>query len=330
MWNRNRCRTPRPVVHISSMTVLSLLISAGCSGLSHNSSQSQADTQGSVGFEEVVDWSFEASHPITINQDALSRILHGIRIGTDQNSLVFADREIEFLSPAIATALAQAAPEQVVIFQVFSQAGSVPEATGGTIYAKGPSIYLTLTQFRSKPITTGFWSWVSGKPSPPEELTAEPLSFVPGSAARTQRAAPEIAMNYSNLSTLVIDHLALARLAGQEHLARMANPQAIPAQTGDPSHWPLSPEQAGTTVFVPAAPTTSGPDSTGEGSQDRPRFIPAVRIPRVELSPGTTKAPAASQPAPETQSKPGKPVKSKKSSRTTQAKVKQAPQQETP
>ena len=121
---------------------------------------------GTRSFDEVVDWSFEASHPITINQAVLTRMLHGIRVGTDQASPVFTDKDVEFLAPALSSALTKATPEQVVVFQVFPQTGSIPEATGGTIYAKGPSIYLTLTQFRSKPIRTGFWSWASGKPSP--------------------------------------------------------------------------------------------------------------------------------------------------------------------
>lgn len=329
MWNRKRCRAPRPAVQVSVMTVLSLLLSAGCSGVSQNPSQSQADAQGTVSFEEVVDWSFEASHPITINQDALNRMLHGIRVGT-QASPVLTDRDVEFLSPAIATALAKAAPEQVVVFQVFSQAGSVPEATGGTIYVKGPSIYLTLTQFRSKPIKTGFWSWASGKPSPPEELTAGTLSFVPETAARTQRAAPETAMNYGNLSTLVIDHLALARLAEQERLAATVKPQTIPAQTIDPSHRPPVQSQGGTTVLVPAKPQAQAQarENTERTPQDRPSFVPAVQAPLITPPSGTTKTPANSQPARETQTKPSKPVKSKKSSKSAQATVKKAPQAE--
>lgn len=311
------------------MTVLSLLLSAGCSGVSQNPSQSQADAQGTVAFEEVVDWSFEANHPITINQDALNRMLHGIRVGT-QASPAFTDQEVEFLSPAIATALGKAAPEQVVVFQVFSQAGSDPEATGGTIYAKGPSIYVTLTQLRSKPIKTGFWSWATGKPSPPEELTAGTLSFVPESAARTQRAAPETAMNYGNLSTLVIDHLVLTRLAEEERLATAAKPHTIPTQTGYPSHRPPSQSQVGITVLVPAKPQTQAQarENTGQMPQDRPSFVPAVQASPIAPSSGTTKTPAGSQPAHEARPKPSKPVKSKKSSKTTQANVKKTPQAE--
>lgn len=279
-----------------------------------------------VSFDEVVDWSFEASHPITINQAVLTRMLHGIRVGTGQASPVFTDKDVEFLAPALSSALTKATPEQVVVFQVFSQTGSIPEATGGTIYAKGPSIYLTLTQFRSKPIRTGFWSWASGKPSPSQELTAGTLSFVPESAARTQRAAPETAMNYGNLSTLVIDHLTLARLAEQERLAATVKPLAIPAQTGDPSHRPPFQPQAGTTVLVPAKPLAQ--ENTGQTPQDRPSFVPAVQAPPIVPPSGTAKTPAGSQPAREVQTKPSKPVKSKKSSKPTQATVKKAPQAE--
>ena len=330
MWNRNRCRAPRQAVQGSLWSVLSLLLSAGgCSGVSQNHSQFQADDQGTVAFEEVVDWSFEASHPIAINQEALKRILHGIRVGTDQTSPAFTDRDVEFLSPAISTALAKASPEQVVVFQVFPQAGSVPEATGGTIYAKGPSIYITLTQLRSKPIRTGFWSWATSRPAPPQELTAGTLSFKPETAARTQRAAPEIAMNYSNLSSLVIDHLALARLAEQEHVAGAARPQTIPSNTAEPSNRPPLQSQVGTTILAPATPPAHGQESTVQASQDRPTFVPAVQTPLIVPSPGTAKTPAGTQPAREDQSKPSKPVKSQKSSKPApKASVKKAPQTE--
>jgi hypothetical protein len=277
----------------------------------------------------VVDWSFEASHPITISQDALKRILLGIRVGTDHTSPVFTDGDVEFLSPVLSTALAKASPEQVVVFQVFSQAGSVSAATGGTIYAKGPSIYITLTQLRSKPIRTGFWSWPISKPAPPQELTAGTLSFKPESAARTQRAAPETAMNYSNLSTLVIDHLALARLAEQERMAGAAKPQIIPPNTDDPSNRLPLQSQVERAVLLPAKPPAQGQESAVQASQDRPSFIPAVQTPPIVSSPGTAKTLAGTQPAAEAQSKPKKPVKSKKSSKPVpKATMKKAPQTE--
>lgn len=330
MWNRNRCRAPRPAVHVFLWSVLSLLLSAGgCSGVSQNLSQFQADDHGTVSFEEVVDWSFEASHPITINQDALKRILQGIRIGTDHPSPVFTDRDVEFLSPAISTALAKAGSEQVVVFQVFSQTGSNPEATGGTIYAKGPSIYITLTHLRSKPIRTGFWSWATSRAAPPQELTAGTLSFKPEAAARTQRAAPETAMNYSNLSTLIIDHLVLARLAEQERMAGAATPQTIPSNTADPNSLLPLQAQVETAVLLPAKQPAQGRESAAQASQDRPTFIPAVQTPPIASSPGTAKAPAGTQPARETRPKPNKPVKSKKSSKPApKASVKIAPQTE--
>jgi hypothetical protein len=244
---------------------------------------------------------------------------------------VFTEKDVEYLSPAISSALAKASPEQVVVFQVFTQAGSVPEATGGTIYAKGPSIYVTLTQFRSKPIRTGFWSWATGRPAPPEELTAGTLSFIPGSAARSQRAAPETALNYSNLSTLIIDHLALARLAEQEGMAA-AKPLTIPSNSADPSNRPPLQSQVGTAVLVPAKPPgqARAQESTEQASQDRPTFVPAVQTPSSIPSSGTAKPTADSQPGREAQGKPSKPIKSKKSSKPApKASVKKAPQQET-
>lgn len=331
MQNTNRNPAPRSSIQLSLWTALSLLLSAGgCSGISQGHNDLQSGNQGTVGLEEVVDWSFEASHPITIDRDTVKRILHGVRIGSGQGSPVFTNHDTEFLSPLISTALTKASPEQVVVFQVLSGTGSVPEATGGTIYAKGPSVYVTLTQFRSTPIRTGFWSWASTRPSPPQELTAGALSFMPESAARTQRATSEVAMNYSNLSTLVIDHLVLARLAEQEHTATTVKPQTIPADTADSSNRPLLQPQQGTTVLLPAKIPAHGQESAGQASQDRPSFSPAAPASSVAPSTRSAKTPASSQPAREAQAKPSKTVKSKKSLKPApKASMKKTPQPET-
>jgi hypothetical protein len=312
------------------MAVLGLLLSAGgCSGVSQSHSQFQADDQGTVEFEEVVDWSFKASHPITINRDTIARILHGVRVGTGQGSQAFTDQEVEFLSPSISAALAKASPEQVVVFRVISGTNSAPEATGGTIYVQGQSVYLTLTQFRSKPIKTGFWSWAASKPTPPQELMAGTLTFRPESTARMQRAAPDVAMNYANLSTLVVDYLVLARLTDHELMPAAAKPQTITTNAADSSSQPPVQIHTGATVLVPAQPPVQGQEHSTQAPQDRPSFIPAVQTPPIVSSPGTAKTLAGTQPAAEAQSKPKKPVKSKKSSKPVpKATMKKAPQTE--
>jgi hypothetical protein len=155
------------------------------------------------------------------------------------------------------------------------------------------------------------------------------LSFVPESAARTQRATSEVAMNYANLSTLVIDHLVLARLAEQERMAATVKSPTIPTDTADSSHRPLLQPQQGTTILVPAKTPAHNQESAGYRSQDRPSFSPAAPGPSVAPSTGSAKTPASSQPARDVPAKPSKTVKSKKSTKTApQANVKKAPQPE--
>lgn len=325
--NRTHPRTCRASLWIT-LSLLIILSAGGCSSLLQESRNVQIGNQGTVEIEEIVDWSFEASHPIVIDRDTIIRILRGIHVGNGQGSEAFTDREVEILSPSISTALAKARPEQIVVFQVISRLDNAPEATGGTIYVKGQSVYLTLTQFRSKPIHTGFWSWATSKPVPPQELITGALTFRPESTVRMQRAAPEVAMNYANLSTLVIDYLVLARLPDHELMPAAAEPQTITTTGAAPDDQPPVQFYPGSPLLVPALPTVQSQERSTQAAQDRPAFVPAVSTPPSESAASTTQAGA--QPAHKDQARHSKVVKSKKPPKpSSKASVKKVPQTDT-
>jgi hypothetical protein len=172
------------------------LVISGCAG-----GTTVADNaESSVYLEEVTDWSFEASHPAVIDQLTITKIVKGLyshdglsgssrmSAGGSKPMRIFSDEDAEFLSPLLVQGLSKAKPEQLVGFRVSSSAGSGSEPTTGSIYVLKGSIYVTI-----------------GK-------GAEPIGFMPESAARTEPAPAYAAGGALGAMTLIIDYHALARI----------------------------------------------------------------------------------------------------------------------
>ena len=176
------------------IAALALVLSGCASGtkLAHNA-------KGSVYLEEVIDWSFEASHPAVIDQLTITKIVKGVysnegqsgssrmSVGGSKPMRIFSDEDAEFLSPLLAQGLSKAKPEQLVGFRVSSSAGSGSEPTTGSIYVQKGSIHLTI-----------------GK-------GAKPTGFMPESAARTEPAPAYAAGGAVGAMAMIIDYHALAR-----------------------------------------------------------------------------------------------------------------------
>jgi hypothetical protein len=170
-------------------------ILTGCS----STSKLAQHAKGTVFLEEIMDWSFEASHPAVIDQTTLVKIIKGVYIAEDQNGSlrmsatgskpmrVFSDEDAEFLAPLLAQGLAKAKPEQLVGFRVSSSAGSGFEPTAGSIYVHQGAIHLTISK------------------------GAGQTTFMPESAARSEQAPPYAAGGKSGVIAHVIDYHALAK-----------------------------------------------------------------------------------------------------------------------
>ena len=171
------------------------LIAAGCSSTSNVAQGGK----GSVFLEEIMDWSFEASHPAVIDQTTLLKIVKGVYTAEDQSGSprmsaagskpmrVFSDEDAEFLAPLLAQGLSKAKPEQIVGFRVSSSAGSGSEPTAGSIYVHQGAVHLTISK------------------------GAGPTMFMPESAARTEPAPPYAGGGKAGVIAHVIDYHAMAK-----------------------------------------------------------------------------------------------------------------------
>ena len=218
------CFNARGSRHIGALISLSLVV-AGCSMLS-GEAKLHKNAKGSIHLKEIADWSFEASHPATIDQMTMLRIVKGVVTDDVQKMSgnmpasgskpmrVFSDEDAEFLAPLLAQGLSQAKPEQIVGFKVSPSAGSGAEPTAGTLYMHKGSIYLTIAPSQTRK-TSG---------------------FIPSSAARLEKAPSFVAMA-SGAMTMVIDYQALAKgpmpsspsAAGSSKSMSVSASQAAPA-----------------------------------------------------------------------------------------------------
>ncbi|MDC8448412.1 MAG: hypothetical protein LV473_08640 [Nitrospira sp.] len=184
------------------------LVVAGCSMFS-GEAKLYKNAKGSVYLKEIADWSFEASHPASIDQMTMLKIVKGVVIddvqkmsgnmpaGGSKPMRVFSDEDAEFLAPLLAKGLSQAKPEQIVGFKVSPSAGSGAEPTAGILYMHHGSIYLTIAPFYDR----------------------KAMGFYPSSLVRLEKAPSFVALG-SEAMTMVIDY---------QVLAKGSMPSALPA-----------------------------------------------------------------------------------------------------
>jgi hypothetical protein len=231
------------------LTGLTLALSACATGPDRDITVHESD-RGAVYLERISDRSFRTAHPITFSADTMARTLRGVLIkegrgalgylhpGKPEAARVFADEEVEYLTPLLTEGLKRAASDQQVGFRIVQsstktaassagavfclsdvrfpgvceseqQAGSATEeSTEGTVYAYGESLYLTLTGYRHRTERTGSDTMAARRILTSTGLANRTVHFVPESAKRpdSYRTA------YSTDTTIVIDYNLLATM----------------------------------------------------------------------------------------------------------------------
>src|SRR5437867_3224655 len=234
--------------------------------------------KGAVYLERIPDRSFQAAHPIKLEQGLIARVLSGVIVLDEKTTLqnvfstkiaplrVFSDDDIAFLAPLIAKAFAQAAPDQQVGFRVINLApvsysqkegaalgSSEPplqlhpqETTSGNLLAHGRSLHFTLTQYRHRPERADTIGMANRRLPDPSGLNQRDIVFVPAAAQRPDGYKQSTIFGSLPAATFAIDYELLAKLPKSEipHL-----PTAIQAEppSATPSSTPVkASEQTGT------------------------------------------------------------------------------------
>lgn len=205
--------------------------------------------QGAVYVERISDRSFQAAHPIALSIDTLTRVLRGVGVREDRGPFgniiigrpeavrAFMDEDIQFLAPLLVEGLARAAADQQVGFRLTRP--GMYEATKGSVYAYGRSLYLTVP-----------WLIPLTRNGAAEPAIPPAILFIPESAKRPDTYRDR----RSTEMTLVIDYGLLASLPNES-----GTPPPGQAPTGAP---PIATGQ--TTAPVPAAQTIQSPTQPSE------------------------------------------------------------------
>lgn len=205
---------------------------------------------GTVFLENVSNTSFQAAHPIKLSETTVADILRGVHTkektglllllgkalkSTNLNDIrTFSEDDIAFLTPHIATALAQATPNQRVGFHLYStpeisqspKVGQNRETTSGYLFADGLSLHFTLTQYRYCPGKKSTASQKEPRPLPDTDgLRDREVTFLPEAAVRPDVYDRSSWIGKSEDRSLAIDYQLLARvLAAPSYPAPVAQP----------------------------------------------------------------------------------------------------------
>jgi hypothetical protein len=189
-----------------------------------------------VFLETVSDTSFQAAHPITLDETTVGNVLRGVHTKEKSSMMLLIgkallstnlsetraiyDDDIALLARPITAALAQAAPNQRVGFRLYHTDFSAPagtdadkrETTAGYLSADSLSLHVTLTQYRYKP---GKAESIQKMPRPlpdPDGLRDRDVTFVPEAALRPESRSDSSWFGGSGNRTFAVDYHLLAKL----------------------------------------------------------------------------------------------------------------------
>ncbi|TKB75724.1 MAG: hypothetical protein E8D46_02555 [Nitrospira sp.] len=239
----------QPRIALALLTGIVLALSACATGPDLDLTVHESD-RGAVYLERIPDRSFQTAHPMTLPADTMARVLRGVVIKEGRGSLgylspgkpaagrVFAEEEVEYLTPLLTEGLKRAASDQQVGFRIVQsstktaappagpvfclsdvrfpgvceseQAGgsAIEESTEGTVYVYGQSLYLTLTGYRHRTERTGPENMAARRILNPTGLANHTVHFVPESAKRPDSYRTV----RSTDTTMVIDYTLLAAM----------------------------------------------------------------------------------------------------------------------
>lgn len=232
---------PLSLILLRMIVVCSLLSLGSCASTPELDLLLTESPRGAVYLERIADRSFQAAHPIKIEQDTLARVLRGISIKEHQGLLqdflagqppivsAFSEDEILYLAPLLTDGLSRAASDQQVGFRLIQTGpprASQPivgapstsdpparlallETSRGSVYAYGRSLYVTLLEYRVRSERTDTINKANRSQPDHSGLMNRTVLFTPESAKRPDSYRGRNATS----TTLVIDYEGLAALS---------------------------------------------------------------------------------------------------------------------
>jgi hypothetical protein len=203
------------------------------------------EPQGFVSFRTITNDSFRASHPIELPPLLIENVLKGVSIqkesrllqnllsGKSKPTPVFSSLQVEFLTPRLISALAQATPEEQVHFQCPPDENSASSLVEGTILAYHGNLILTWKDRRFGSQGGPKQSRPTGKSTDPSGIQKTTPFFSPKQALQTDDL-PEIQfLRGPGRNLVVLNYTKLAGLLTTEKKPEAIHP--LPTKSEDPS-----------------------------------------------------------------------------------------------
>lgn len=167
--------------------------------------------QGAVLLQKAEDGWFGTAHPLSLSPAVVSSVFQGVQVQTSlidkaPGERVFSDKDIEFLTPLVRTALSKATKSQVVGFRVLRDTESRQETTGGILYIQGRLLHLTLTHYRAQQEGMGQDGALRRLAPNPTGLEKHQITFSPEAARLSSRNEQPDVTAATPLASLVLDY----------------------------------------------------------------------------------------------------------------------------
>jgi hypothetical protein len=243
-----------------------LILLSGCSHAPEVDTVVHEAPRGSVYLERIPDRTFKAAHPVTIEERIIARMLGGVMVSERKTALqtafskplnatrAFSEEDIRFLTPFLAAALRQAAPDQQVGFQVrtypsdlsySSKSGAgvgssdpllanstLLETTSGHLLAQNQWLYLTVSEYRKRPEQADTINMANRRLPDPSGQTEKELLFEPKEVLKPEGTSGFFGRSSETVFAIDMGQLAKLPAAGESQAspaaARQSEPKAQP------------------------------------------------------------------------------------------------------
>lgn len=241
------------------------VILSGCAGSIPRDMPVHDDALSTVFLQNVSDKSFQAAHPIKLEETTVANVLRGVHTKEKTGLLLllgkalkatnlsdiptFSEEDVALLTPHITAALARATPNQRVGFRLYAtpdippsarKPGQNRETTSGYLFADSLSLHFTLSEYRYMPGRTDKRNVEPRRLPDSDGLRDIEVRFLPEAAMRPESGSSGFLSGWltddPSDRTVVIDYQLLAKLLTPPPVAPPSPPVAPPvAQSLQPA-----------------------------------------------------------------------------------------------
>ena len=255
-----------------------LVLIEACSWTPQIETELHNSSRGIVSLRTMEDNSLRADHPVDITMTTMEQILRGAHkfrdprliegliTDDDKPKRLFSQAQIRFLAPLLSSALAQATPEEEVLFQCTSDYEGAPPIKGN-ILVHHSTLFFSWKESLSTPKVLAKQHRQPGALMDPSMPQGHMITFFPNEAVRAEDDSTKYYLKRLGENTLAIDYLVLAGLP--KAVFDIPELQEEEGESAAKEESPKDKDQPSAEVRTSEEPTTAGtPETPSDASSD--------------------------------------------------------------